>query len=120
MFYPFKEKNTKRIIGKNVNISFHEKSLIRLKEHNPECKLTLIIREPVARAYSAYTMAVKDGWMHKDFNEIVTIIDKRNYQDIMYGHFVGHGFYAKQIEMVLKYFKPSDLKIFLYDDLKQH
>ena len=76
------------------------------------------MREPVSRAYSAYTMAIKDGWMQRSFSELKEILSSKQYDDIMYRHFIKHGLYAAQLETILKYFRSNQRKIYLFEDLK--
>lgn len=116
----FEPKGKNTIVAKNVTITLNEKSLPRLKEHNPNIKLVFLLREPVSRAYSAYTMAVKDGWMIRPFSELKEIIKNEQYDDIMYRHFIGHGLYANQLETLLKYFPSNQIKIYLFEDLKEN
>ena len=113
-----KEQNT--LVSKNVTIAFNEAAIARIKEHNPAIKLVFILREPVSRAYSAYTMAVKDGWMQRSFAEFREILSSKQYNDIMYRHFIKHGLYAEQLKTILKYFPSEQLKIYLFEDLKEN
>lgn len=113
------KKIAKVRIAKNVTISFREEALKRLKEHNPHAKIVLILREPVSRAYSEYTMAVMDGWMKRSFSEFHEILDHQNTTDPIYQCFIPNGFYASQIKLALKYFPEKNVRIFLFDDLKK-
>ena len=116
----FDKKKFKKVIAKNVTISLYEDSLIRLKEHNPDIKIVFLLREPVSRAYSAFTMAVKDGWMQRNFEELINIINGEKYNDIMYRKFIGHSFYAKHLETIFKYFSSENVRLFLFEDLKKN
>jgi hypothetical protein len=107
-------------LAKNVTICFTEKAIKRLKEHNPECKILLFLREPVARAYSSYTMAVKDGWMQEDFDAIIPFMEAKNYDHIMYRHFIALGEYTKHLELILKYFPAEQIRVYLFEDLKEN
>jgi hypothetical protein len=33
----------------------NEQAIARLREHNPDCRLVFMLRNPVARAYSSYS-----------------------------------------------------------------
>lgn len=115
----FDQKECTALIAKNVTIAFDKTSLPRLKAHNSNVKIVFIMREPVSRAYSAYTMAVKDGWMHRSFSELVQIVQQKQYDDIMYRHFIKHGFYAEQIQSILQYFPANQLRLISFEDFKQ-
>ena len=115
--FNFSGENT--VIAKNVTISLREDSIRRLKRHNPEIKIIFLLREPVHRAYSAYTMAVKDGWMNRPFSEFNVILQAKDYNDIMYRHFIGHGIYANQLETIFRHFPPRNIRIYLFEDLRK-
>lgn len=106
-------------IAKNVAISLSEEPLRRLQKHNPAMKVVLVLREPASRSYSEYTMGVMDGWMKRDFSELNDILEEGNTRDPMYQCFIPNGFYVSQIQLILKYFPPENIRIFLFDDLKQ-
>jgi len=113
----FEQKENAKLVAKNVTLGLKEETLPRLKAHNPDVKLVYLLREPVSRAYSAYTMAVKDGWMKRPFSELMDILENKKYDDIMYRHFVVHGYYAKQIRTLLKYFPSKNIRLFMFEDL---
>ena len=51
-----------RLIAKNVMVMHSPEIMQRIYEHNPEIHLVILLREPVARAYSAYWWARRRGW----------------------------------------------------------
>lgn len=115
----FEDTNGDYFIAKNVTISLQEESMPRLREHNSDIKIVFLMREPVSRAYSAYNMAVKDGWMTRSFSELREIIHKKKYDDIMFRHFIKHGMYAQQINTILKYFSVEQVQLLFFEDLKR-
>lgn len=51
------------LIGaKSVSMVISENAIKRLKTHNPACKIILVLRDPVKRAYSAYWYCRRMGW----------------------------------------------------------
>jgi hypothetical protein len=52
----------KAIVAKDVMAMYSEKALKRIKEHNPQMILVILLRNPVARAYSAYWYVRRQGW----------------------------------------------------------
>jgi hypothetical protein len=52
----------KQLIAKNVMVMHSPEVMQRIYEHNPEVHLVVLLREPVARAYSAYWWARRRGW----------------------------------------------------------
>lgn len=107
----------KSIIAKNVTLSISQEGLDKLKRHNQDIKIVFIIREPIGRSYSAYNMAVKDGWMRRDFLELRSIIQNQEYDDIMYRHFIGHGLYIEQVLNLTNYFPLENIRVYFYEDL---
>lgn len=119
-YFNVETSDNKKIVAKNVVICDSEIALKRLKEHNPDCRLVFIIREPISRAYSSYQMEYFRGWMKNDFNEIVGSINSGDKNNQLYRLFVKLGLYSEQIELIHKYFPPNQLKIFLYEDLAKN
>lgn len=111
----------KKIIAKNVTISFREESLKNLHKHNPDCKIVFVLREPISRAYSAYQMARRGGWMHEPFDYASVAVEKnkKGEKDKFYRFMLDLGIYHKQIETLLKYYPREQIKFLLYDDLKK-
>ena len=108
------------VVAKNVTLSVHEEGLTRLRKHNPEAKIVFIMREPVNRAYSSYSMGVKDGWMTRSFDDIIKPLMGEDDQDVMFRFFVQHGQYAQQIRTMLRYFPKQNIKLYLFEDLKEN
>lgn len=118
------EKNyaDKKIVGKNVTISFREFALKRLAEHNPSCSIVFILRNPTKRAYSAYQMAVRGGWMKEPFDYAKEAIKKNEQKeyDKFYRFMIDLGIYANQIETLLKYFPKEQIDFILYEEFKKN
>jgi len=108
----------KVVIAKSTGIYDSEKALQRLHEHNPDCKLVFIVREPVSRAYSSYTMEKFNGWLKRDFSEIRTVIEEKKFDDVMYRFFIRLGLYSEYLKIIYKYFPPDRVKIILFEKLK--
>jgi len=90
-----------------------------IKTHIPHVKLLAILRNPVDRAYSAYTHALRE-WKEpaKTFREALTLETQRI--DAGWGmlwHYVNAGFYFEQLSRYYQIFDPSHIKVVLYDDL---
>lgn len=111
-----------KIIIKNAAMHFRENSIERIYKHNPNCHIVFILREPVQRAYSAFQMAQRSGWMEKPFSYVYEAIDKNKAgeYDVFYRFMIDLGIYHKQIETIYKYFPKKQLSVFLYDDLKNN
>jgi len=107
-----------RIVAKNVGICTSELAIKRLQAHNPACQLVFILRNPVERAYSSYTMEVSNGWFKRDFAEVKSVIKNKVYDDVMYKILIELGLYARQLEMLYKYFPANQVKLYRFEDIK--
>lgn len=116
----FDKKEFKKLVAKNVTISLSEDSLPRLKAHNPDIKIVFLLREPVSRAYSAYTMAVKDGWINEPFSLLDDIIQNKDFNAPFFRHFIMQGHYSEQIERLSKHFPKENIHLYLFEDMRSH
>lgn len=111
------ERST-HIIAKNAALYNGEEAIKRLSEHNPDCKLVFVIREPVSRAYSSYSMEVFNGWLKRDFSELKDVIESDRKEDTLYRLLIELGLYADHLKLMLKYFPKEQIRVLLFKDLK--
>ena len=64
----------KRVI-KHAHLHGNSKLIARLKEHNPDCELVFVLRDPVDRAYSSYLREKSSGLADYPFEEILGLLD---------------------------------------------
>lgn len=110
----------KKIIAKNAGLYTRSESLKRLKEHNPKCKIILILRNPVERAYSSYLMEKNYGTAKFDFSELPNLINSHHEKDESWGFsfFIEYGLYVNYLNLIYSYFPKEQVTILLYRDLK--
>lgn len=96
-----------------------KESCDRIYHYIPQAKLIAFLRHPVDRAYSHYKHLRRDGreW-ESDFSQSM----RKEHERIEQGwspawHYRQVGNYCEQIKRFQQCFGPSQLKIFLYDDL---
>ncbi len=97
------------------NYLLHYKvSAERIRQQIPDAKLIAILRNPVQRAYSDYLMNVRDaiGKSHTSLGEQVKTRGESSYVLLK-------GRYYEQIKQFMTVFGPDQVKVFLYDDLRQ-
>lgn len=114
--------HSKKVLAKNVGIMYFEHALQHLKEHNPNVKIIIVLRNPVDRAYSAFWYAKSRGHESIDsFEEALHGDPNRNDTFVSKGmvDYLGRGNYAEQIEMVYRYFDRSQVLIMLQEDMKK-
>jgi Sulfotransferase family len=87
---------------------FHSPAAIeRIRTYVPEAGLILLLRDPVARAYSAYLNRVRKRYETRSPEDVLVPGDRA----------VDNGFYAARLEAFLDAFGPQRLRVWLFDDL---
>jgi len=91
----------------------------KIKETLPDVKLMAILRNPIERAYSAYTHALRD-WK-EDAGSFRVALEKEP-ERILAGwgllwHYTQAGFYYQQLKRYYEVFDSGQIKVILHDDL---
>ena len=90
----------------------------RIHNFNESIKLILIVREPIARAYSSYTYFSRKLSRQKSFSDVVLTADKnRLRRQIMH---IQHSVYDSSMENWLKYFNISQILTIESNELKHN
>ena len=88
-------------------------------EYNPQAKIIVVLRNPIERSFSHYLMAVRFSFTTKDFMaSLKEDMDKKEKGWGISEQYIELGMYAKQIEVYQKVFPKEQVKILLYEDLK--
>jgi hypothetical protein len=110
----------KKIIGaKNVSMIISENSIQRLKQHNSLCKIIVILRNPIKRAYSAYWYCRRMGWEDNDNFQLAINRPLSDYPDGIIRRscdYVGQGYYAQHLKILQKYFPMEQIKIYILEE----
>lgn len=90
-----------------------------IKKHLGDIKIIIILRNPIERAFSAYSHLLRDGKEDLSFKQG---LKKENYRmkknwDYIY-HYKNVGLYFEQVKKYLEEF--SDVKVILYNDFKSN
>jgi Sulfotransferase domain len=113
----FQDAPDDRVIGEVSSVYlFRPKAPERIHHYVPNAQLIAILRNPTDRAFSSYLMHVGDR--HPSIVESQTgkliefseIVQNR-------GYFIQIGFYYEQLKRYYDRFNPSQIKIYLYEDL---
>lgn len=113
-----RESDDRFLLAKNAGLYVNESGLIRLKAHNPGCKLVLILRNPVERTYSSYLMEKNYGAIREPVEIIGPVMEKADSSDWRYACFIGMSLYAGAIRMILRHFPKESLHLVRYEDLE--
>lgn len=113
-------KPNAELIAKSAGMYINEKGLARLREHNPDCKIVVILRNPIDRTYSSFLMERNYGAIHEPFNVIKEIMRKADPADWRYEFFIGMSLYSKKLPLIYKYFDKEQVKILRFEELKSN
>src|ERR1700676_2967624 len=90
----------------------------RIAHAVPDAKIIIILREPVARAYSAYMYLVRDGRETVRFEEGLRLEEERKQKDFEpMWWYKELSLYYKQVKRYLDVFGTQQVKVLLYDEL---
>jgi hypothetical protein len=111
----------KKLIAKNASLCTNAEGLKRLREHNPACKLFIILRNPVERTYSSYLMEKNFGSVNFEFTDLPDLIGKHQHDKSWdYKFFIDFSLYAHHIKTMYTFFPKEQVHILLYDELQQN
>jgi hypothetical protein len=116
----FNNVTTEKIYGESSPMYlYYPGTAERIKETLPNVKLFAILRNPVDRAYSAYTHGLRE-WKEpaKSFEEALVQENGREQQGWgMLWQYTKAGFYYEQLKRYYDVFDPSQIMVALHDDL---
>jgi len=100
---------------------YSKKSALNIKQHDPQAKIIIILRNPIDRAYSNFIWALKEGLeSERNFRRALDLEQAR--REIGMGsvwHYKAKGLYSSQVQDYLDVFNAHQVKIFLFEDLKE-
>jgi hypothetical protein len=110
---------TEAAIGEGTaSYLYSEDAPARICRYVPDVRLIAILRNPVDRAYSAYSMMRGTGRepMARFVDALAAEDDRRAEQWEPIWHYVRMGLYARQLERYDQVFDRAQLRVVLYDD----
>ncbi|MCB9194906.1 MAG: sulfotransferase [Flavobacteriales bacterium] len=115
----FPSSNSESIlIAKNAGMYYEIESIIRLKKHNPNCKIVFLLREPVSRFISAYKMEKFNGWIKADIDDFIGVVDDQSHQ--LYRLFLKLGNYSAFLDEILEYFDRQNILLIDYVEFQKN
>lgn len=106
-----------RLVAKNAGLYVKESGLQRLQQHNPECTIVLILRNPVERSYSAFQMEKNFGNFPGEFEDMRDILQSAESGDWRYDFFIRMGMYANYVRTLMKYFPKENITLIRFEEL---
>ena len=115
------DDTNKFLLAKNVMVMYSQDALKRLYMHNPDVKIIIVLRNPVARAYSSFwfakstgrerALSFEDAISGKENNQAAT--NKYIQQNLQY---LEMGEYAKYLKNVMDIFPVKNIKVIIFED----
>jgi hypothetical protein len=109
------EKESKVMGESSVSYLFYENVPKRIFEYNPNAKIIIMLRNPVERAFSHFSMDSRLGLCNVS---LFTILSNSSKYKLFFQQFVELGDYVDQIKRYQSHFDSKQIKILFYDDLK--
>lgn len=99
---------------------YHEEALPEVRRMNPAMRLVVMLREPVARAYSSHQyMRARGLEPVEDFLAAVALEKSRKEQGWHHiWHYTSMSYYADSLEAVYTTFPREQVGVWFYDDLE--
>jgi hypothetical protein len=101
----------------------------RVHAYNPNARLIVCLRDPVERAFSAYWMAIRNGWeysritfeeaMNRELNSDHEA-DENLPENAFHRHYIRNGLYYTQMQKWLQYFGEDNIMLIRDDSLKEN
>ncbi len=93
----------------------------RIKKYIPDTRLIAILRNPVERAYANFLHIVRDD-REPQSNFALALKDEptriaNNWE--WFWHYIQLGYYGVQLQRYYQIFSPGQIKVYLYEDLKE-
>jgi hypothetical protein len=114
---------SKKVIIRDTSLYLDTTALSRLKELNPDVKVILSIREPVARAYSAFCFGRSKGFeTEEDFGRIIAAQKLGPYitDQPLICNYIRMGMYYRNIKAIESVLPKERLFILLASDLREN
>ena len=110
-----------KIIGEvSPSYLFYPKVAERLYKFNPDAKIIILLRDPVARAVSHYSMDKRLGYVNLQLEDIIHDKNQSHKMKLHYQQYIDLGMYTNQVRRYLDIFPQGQIRIFEFDQLKKH
>ncbi|GAB4527109.1 MAG: sulfotransferase [Pleurocapsa sp.] len=100
---------------------YYPQAATKINQYIPDARLIVILRDPVERAYANFLHIVRDDREPcRDFASALQDEGRRiaeNWE--WFWHYIQVGYYGKQLQRYYEIFAPSQIKVYLYEDLKE-
>ncbi|MEQ6167979.1 sulfotransferase [Ekhidna sp. MALMAid0563] len=116
----FNRSHQYKAVGEaSVRYFISEKAAKNIKSNIPNCKIIILIRNPIERAFSSYQMSVRDRKEHLSFLEAVNEKEKREKENWARACFLRAGFYSENIKRYQTLFGEDSVLLLFTEDLNK-
>ena len=114
----FTPKNKQQIIGEaSVSYLFYPNVANRIFDYNPRSKIIIILRDPVERAFSHYSMDLRLGHVKQSLDELFDL-GLNNKDNLFFQQYILLGQYYEQVNRYIEVFGRENICVKFYDELK--
>lgn len=100
---------------------YHPSAPQKISDYIPDCRLIIILRNPVDRAYANFLHLIRDDREpFTNFDQALAAEKRRitsNWE--WFWHYKQVGYYSEQIQRYYDLFNPDQIAIYLYEDLQE-
>jgi len=98
---------------------FFPHTAAEIKKYIPDCKIIIILRDPVERAFSHYAQHVMLGHEHLSFEEAIEREEERKKAGWRWHYqYLAQSKYYEQVKRYYELFPKENILVLLFDDLK--
>lgn len=116
----FEDVTTEIAIGETSPLYLYDSQAPKkIKHYIPDAKLIVLLRNPVERAYSAYSHLVREEYETLSFSD--SLVEEKNRIDNNWAHLWHYqqaGYYYSQLKRYFDIFPEEQIKVYLYKDFK--
>lgn len=114
----FKDASNEMFLG-DASTSYLYSALAanEIKQYNVDARIVIMLRSPIDRAYSHYSMALQGGYTNLSLLDAIKKDQKAEHKGFGISElFIELGMYAKQLERYYATFPSNQIKVFFYDE----
>ena len=120
-YYKDPRKDHAVLLGKSVGIMYLPEAARRLREHNPNVHIVVVLRNPVDRSYSGYWYARGKGWEDIERFEDAFWADSSRFKELVKQRncaYLHRSLYDLHLKMLFETFGRDRVHVFLFEDLR--
>jgi hypothetical protein len=109
-------------IAKRVGLMYNKDMLLKLKELFPDCKIVVILRNPIERAFSAFKYCRKNGMEpYEKFEDAIFVNDESRFRgNLKFKRncdYIFRSSYLKPVQNIYGIFPSANIRIYLFEEI---